>query len=156
MSDRQPDDQGQPAGDQPSWSTPGGDPPRESSEDWSTLPPSFRQPASDLPPAPTYGGGHGYYPGQPFTGAAMVNKPKSNLVSAILVTLFCCLPFGIVSIVYAAQVDSKWNAGDWRGAEQSSRLAKNWGLAGLVSGILFSIFYVLVVIGSGGSSSGRY
>ena len=29
------------------------------------------------------------------------------LVQAILVTIFCCLPFGIVSIVYAAQVNGK-------------------------------------------------
>ena len=31
----------------------------------------------------------------------------NNMVWAILTTLFCCLPFGIVSIVYAAQVDGK-------------------------------------------------
>ena len=29
----------------------------------------------------------------------------NHLVWAILVTIFCCLPFGIVSIVYAAQVN---------------------------------------------------
>ena len=29
-------------------------------------------------------------------------KPDNNLVWAILCTLLCCLPFGIVSIVYAS------------------------------------------------------
>ena len=34
------------------------------------------------------------------------------LVHAILCTLFCCLPLGIVAIVYAAQVNTKAAAGD--------------------------------------------
>ena len=38
----------------------------------------------------------------------------NNLVWAILSTLFCCLPAGIVSIVYAAQVNGKLAAGDIR------------------------------------------
>ena len=37
---------------------------------------------------------------------------SSGLVPAILVTLFCCLPFGIVSIVYAAKVSSLLQSGD--------------------------------------------
>ena len=48
------------------------------------------------------------------------------LVQAILVTVFCCLPFGIVSIVYAAQVNAKLDAGDVAGAMQSSNSAKIW------------------------------
>jgi hypothetical protein len=31
----------------------------------------------------------------------------NHLVWAILTTIFCCLPFGIVAIVYAAQVNTK-------------------------------------------------
>ena len=48
------------------------------------------------------------------------------LVQAILVTVFCCLPFGIVSIVYAAQVNTKLDAGDVAGAMQASSNAKTW------------------------------
>ena len=51
------------------------------------------------PPPPSYGG----VPGQP-----MGAPPPNNLVWAILSTLFCCLPLGIVSIVYAAQVNGKY------------------------------------------------
>jgi len=32
--------------------------------------------------------------------------PKSWLVESILVTLFCCLPFGIAGIVNASRVES--------------------------------------------------
>jgi hypothetical protein len=110
------------------------------------------------PPLGGSGAGYGYgsYPGQSYSRAPLVNKPKSNLVSGILVTLFCCLPFGIVSIVYAAQVDTKWNAGDWHGAERASRSAKNWALAGLLSGIVLSVVYVLIVAASGTSTTTRY
>jgi hypothetical protein len=48
------------------------------------------------------------------------------LVQAILTTIFCCMPFGIVAIVYAAQVDSKLSVGDYEGARRSSDSAKMW------------------------------
>ena len=34
-------------------------------------------------------------------------KPESYLVWAILSTVCCCLPFGVVSIVYASKVDGR-------------------------------------------------
>ena len=37
--------------------------------------------------------------------------PKTWLVESILVTLFCCLPFGIIGIINAAKVESKFFAG---------------------------------------------
>jgi heme/copper-type cytochrome/quinol oxidase subunit 2 len=52
----------------------------------------------------------------------------NHLVWAILTTLFCCLPLGIVSIVYAAQVDGKRAAGDLPGAWEASRKAKLWAI----------------------------
>ena len=48
------------------------------------------------------------------------------LVQSILVTLCCCLIGGIISIVYAAQVNSKWAAGDSAGALAASENAKMW------------------------------
>jgi len=48
------------------------------------------------------------------------------LVQAILCTICCCLPFGIVAIVYAAQVNGKVAAGDMAGAEAASKNAKTW------------------------------
>jgi hypothetical protein len=67
---------------------------------------------------------------------AGVVKPHNYLLSAILVTLLCCLPFGIVSIVYASQVDSKFNLGDYAGAQASSESAKSWYHASLISVII--------------------
>lgn len=86
-----------------------------------------------------------------------VQPPPSNyLVFAILSTLFCCQILGIISIVYAAQVNSKWYAGDYQGAIDSSRNAKLWAWVafgiGIVSwsiGILFGLFGALASLGTG-------
>lgn len=60
------------------------------------------------------------------SGQPQRRKPESFLVWAILSTIFCCLPFGVVSIVYAADVDGKWRDGDFDGAERAARNARTW------------------------------
>jgi len=71
--------------------------------------------------------------------------PVSNyLVPAIIVTLCCCVPFGIVAIVYAAQVNSKLGMGDVFGAEQSAKNAKMWTWIAFGSGIVLGIIYFFV------------
>jgi hypothetical protein len=65
------------------------------------------------------------------TGAKIPNY----LVQSILVTLCCCLPFGIPAIVYAAQVNSKQAAGDLAGALDSSQKAKMWCWIGFGIGL---------------------
>jgi len=47
----------------------------------------------------------------------------NHLVGAILVTIFCCQIFGIISIVYAAQVNGKLASGDVPGAVACSNKA---------------------------------
>ena len=71
--------------------------------------------------------------------------PPNYLVWAIVTTILCCLPFGIVSIVYAAQVNSKWVAGDTQGAVQSSKNAKIWAIVSLVTGLIGVFIWVLLV-----------
>ena len=68
----------------------------------------------------------------------------NHLVWAILTTLFCCLPLGIVSIVYAAQVDGKRAAGDLPGAWEASRKAKLWAIWSAVAlPIVVTLWFVL-------------
>lgn len=70
------------------------------------------------------------------------------LVGAILSTACCCLPLGIVSIVYAAQVNTKLQVGDVNGAVESSAKAKNWMIASILSGLLISgIYFAFMVLG---------
>ncbi len=74
--------------------------------------------------------------------------PPNYLVWAILTTILCCLPFGIVSIVYAAQVNSKWQMGDFEGAKLSSKNAKLWAWVAFAVGIAsFLLWFLLVIFG---------
>jgi hypothetical protein len=51
------------------------------------------------------------------------------------------MPFGIVAIVFAAQVNTKLAAGDFAGAEASAKSAKLWCWIGFGCGILLAIGY---------------
>ena len=84
-------------------------------------------------------------PGAPMGGPAGP-KPDNYLVWAILSTLFCCLPLGIASIVFAAQVDGKYNSGDYAGALASSEKAKKFAMWGAIAGLVVAVLYVLVII----------
>jgi hypothetical protein len=65
------------------------------------------------------------------------------LVQAILVTIFCCWPFGIPAIVFAAQVNGKLGAGDVPGAMESSRKAKMWSWISFGCGLGAVALYLL-------------
>lgn len=58
------------------------------------------------------------------------------LVQAILVTICCCIPGGIVAIVYAAQVNGRLAAGDYAGAANASNSAKGWCWASFWIGLV--------------------
>ncbi len=80
-------------------------------------------------------------------------RPESYLVWAILSTIFCCIPFGIVSIVYAAQVDGLWNSGDHEGARRAARNARTWFWwafgTGIFSVIVYTVLFALGVLALG-------
>ncbi len=82
----------------------------------------------------------------------MENKPtppNNYLALSIITTLLCCQVFGIIAIIYAAQVNTKYISGDYDGAERSSKNARNWSFAGIGVGLLIIliafIFYGAVI-----------
>ena len=72
--------------------------------------------------------------------------PNTWLAPAILVTLFCCLPFGIVGIVYAAKVSSLFAQGSYDAALQASKSAKMWSLIGMGCGLFIGFAYFIFFI----------
>lgn len=64
-----------------------------------------------------------------------VAPPKSYFIESILVTICCCLPFGIAAIVNAVKVDGLAKRGDWQGAADASNKAKMFVIIAIVSGI---------------------
>jgi hypothetical protein len=73
-------------------------------------------------------------------------KPDNYLVWAILTTILCCLPFGIVSIVYATKVDNLYYAGQYDEALAKAKSAKTWAIVAAASGVLFIVLYLIVVV----------
>jgi hypothetical protein len=75
-------------------------------------------------------------------------QPSTHLVFASLTTLFCCLPFGVVSIVKASQVNGLWASGRYAEAQAASDSAKKWAMWSLIAGIVvFVIYGILIAVG---------
>jgi len=72
--------------------------------------------------------------------------PESNMIWAILSTLFCCLPFGIVAIVYASKVNGLWMTGQYDAAYQAAKNARNWSIAAACSGLVVGIIYAIIMV----------
>jgi hypothetical protein len=79
-------------------------------------------------------------------------KPKNWLVESILATIFCCLPFGIAGIVFAVQVNSKYQSGDYAGALQASKDAGKWTKISFFAGIAAIIAWAIFFFFFGGSA----
>ena len=62
--------------------------------------------------------------------------PPTNLVWAIITTVLCCLPAGIVAIIYAMKVTSKYREGDIEGAKRASEVGAWWCIVSIILGIL--------------------
>ena len=92
-------------------------------------------------------------PGSSFGGMNPGGPPPKNwLVESILVTIFCCLPFGIVGIINAASVNTKYAAGDYAGAQEASASAGKWTKIGFFIGIAGVVIYgALMALGIGGA-----
>jgi hypothetical protein len=69
-------------------------------------------------------------------------SPKTYLAESILVTIFCCVPFGIVGIVHAANVSSRYFIGDIEGSLKAQKEARKWTLIGFWTGLAFGILYI--------------
>jgi hypothetical protein len=71
------------------------------------------------------------------------------IVLAIITTTCCCLPFGVVAIIFAVQASSAANTGDYAGAEEKIRQSKMWSMIGMALGALAIAVYIgLMVVGA--------
>ncbi|SDY11920.1 Interferon-induced transmembrane protein [Amycolatopsis xylanica] len=73
--------------------------------------------------------------------------PDNNMVWAILSTLMCCLPLGIVSIIKANQVQGLWFSGQHAAAQQAADEAKKWAIwSAIVAGVITVLSVIAVVV----------
>lgn len=99
--------------------------------------------------APQQGTGYQTY------APGMTTPPSNHLVMAILTTIFCCLPFGIVSIVKAAQVNNLWSSGQYDAARKSANDAKKWWMisAGVGVAVMVLYFGAVILVGVGSTTT---
>ena len=69
--------------------------------------------------------------------------PKTWMAESILVTMFCCLPFGIAGIVFAAKVSSLYAAGKYEEAVEASNNAAKWTKIGFFVGLAVMVIYMI-------------
>lgn len=100
---------------------------------------------NEVPPAPPQMSDNGYnYSRQEPQHYGVC--PKTWLVESILVTLFCCLPFGIVGIIKASHVESAYRAGNYAEAQRYSQEAGKWTKWSFILGIGITLLYVIIYV----------
>lgn len=72
------------------------------------------------------------------------NRPSNYLGWAIAATILCCMPLGVVAIIYSASVNSKFDRGDIAGAEKASDTAQWLIILSIVLGLVVMPFQALI------------
>jgi hypothetical protein len=89
----------------------------------------------------------GGWPGQQPGAWPGQQEPDNYLVWAILCTVLCCLPFGIVSLVYSNKVAGLWAQGRAAEAQEASSNAKKWAIIGAIAGgVAYAIIAILYIV----------
>ena len=108
-------------------------------------PPQYGQPGQPQFATPQYGQ---YGTPQPVTGT--LPNYMAHAIIATVLGLICCSGIGavpgIVGIVFASQVKSKEQMGDYAGAQQASKNAKTWSWVGIILGIIAAVLVVGFII----------
>jgi preprotein translocase subunit Sss1 len=79
-----------------------------------------------------------------------LKPPKTWMLESILVTLLCCMPIGIIGLIFAAQVRSKYYKGNLVGAHVASQIAQTCFIVSLICGIIGIIGYIVYLSVNGG------
>ena len=108
--------------------------------------------------APNYGQqNQGYYQQNNFNG--MPQKPVNwvpYLILSIISTLCCCLPFGVVGIVFSAKINSAMLAGNLEEAQNNAKMARIWIIVSFAIGILTWLIYMVLIVTGAVSGSAYY
>ena len=74
-----------------------------------------------------------------------------NFLVPAIISLFCCLPLGVVAVIFAAQVNGKVAAGDTAGALMLRRRQRCLATSAIGLGLAGIVCYVLiwVILGVG-------
>lgn len=99
----------------------------------------------------------GYYQQNNFNG--MPQKPVNwvpYLILSIISTLCCCLPFGVVGIVFSAKINSAMLAGNLEEAQNNAKMARIWIIVSFAIGLLTWLSYMVLIVTGAVSGSAYY
>ncbi len=68
--------------------------------------------------------------------------PPTYLAWALISTILCCIPFGVIALIQSSKVQSQWQQGDYNGAMRASKSAKDWSIASFASGFFIYGLYI--------------
>ena len=108
--------------------------------------------------APNYGQqNQGYYQQNNFNG--MPQEPVNwvpYLILSIISALCCCLPFGVVGIVFSAKINSAMLAGNLEEAQNNAKMARIWIIVSFAIGLLTWLIYMVLIVTGAVSGSAYY
>lgn len=99
----------------------------------------------------------GYYQQNNFNG--MPQEPVNwvpYLILSIISTLCCCLPFGVVGIVFSAKINSAMLAGNLEEAQNNAKMARIWIIVSFAIGLLTWLIYMVLIVTGAVSGSAYY
>lgn len=70
------------------------------------------------------------------------SMPPTYLIWSVLITIFCCFIPGVIAIIYAASVSSKYYQRDIEAAKRASRNAQIWCIVSIVAAIIWATLYL--------------
>lgn len=84
--------------------------------------------------------------------ASGATESVPNYLVPAIISAVCCFPLGIISIVFAAQVNGKVAAGDIAGAKNAAKLAKIFSIVLIAGALLIWGGYILIWVVIGGAA----
>lgn len=79
------------------------------------------------------------------TRQPLMSHYHDYMLPAILCTLFCCLPTGMIAIAFAWRADASARRGDMVRAVEDSRNARAWFWISIILGFLFAPIYLSTI-----------
>lgn len=73
-------------------------------------------------------------------------KISNTLIKSIIATVCCCVPFGVVGIIYAAKADAFLRQGDLAAAADACKKADLWSTLAIGVGLTVNVLTTVLMI----------
>lgn len=107
--------------------------------------------AFGYPGYPQPGGHPGMHPGvgmpaRSFAAMPATEMPPKHTGYAVLTMIFCFWPLSLVALIRGSDIETRWAAGDYAGAQRASDEARKFCRWSLIVGIVGWVFLLLYVV----------